>query len=355
MFPPFRQMNCCGVVSPLDYYESAWYNTTLDATGKFVPVSCCRPVPPENDPFSHIKQDSDPDSAGYSASSSGEVARSFKEDFYNEEMKRYKNLDYFYPYNDPSNFRSVRSNGKIAEKVRKKYRNKRHFRAGSLHQACNSSCHLSQLFNQQFSDRPKNLSNYVPYFHHNRLDGLKLLPKKNAHKRHFYSKRFPGRHSNDAHSATLGLYANTTFIDQRLKNINGNSIKKTRTHTATDNTHNNLYNRKYISQKTNENHSVAVKSLENNANVISNVNNSWLPQQSEDVASRAVGGARVVRSAKDGSDDAAKEYMCQLEALRLRRPETPAPFKQLYSQVGCVGEITSGCMGYVGLWKVVGT
>lgn len=35
------KFNCCGVLGPLDYRLSAWYNRTNDADGEFVPASCC--------------------------------------------------------------------------------------------------------------------------------------------------------------------------------------------------------------------------------------------------------------------------------------------------------------------------
>ncbi|ESO06342.1 hypothetical protein HELRODRAFT_160508 [Helobdella robusta] len=37
------QIKCCGVVGPLDYYHSLWFNSSKDVETDFVPESCCKP------------------------------------------------------------------------------------------------------------------------------------------------------------------------------------------------------------------------------------------------------------------------------------------------------------------------
>lgn len=43
-------MQCCGAIGPLDYHQSAWFNSTTDSAGVFVPTSCCKNFKPLSDP-----------------------------------------------------------------------------------------------------------------------------------------------------------------------------------------------------------------------------------------------------------------------------------------------------------------
>ena len=42
-------MQCCGAIGPLDYHQSAWFNSTTDSAGVFVPTSCCKNLRPLSD------------------------------------------------------------------------------------------------------------------------------------------------------------------------------------------------------------------------------------------------------------------------------------------------------------------
>ena len=355
-------MNCCGAVSPLDYYESAWYNTTLDATGKFVPVSCCRPSLPENDPYDHNKNSKHSDYGG----EAGGVG-SFKEDFYNEEMKRYENNDYYYPYNNNFNsFRYVRSDMAL----RKRERSKRHFRVGSLHKACNSSCYLKP-FHRTIHKSPTNNFSTFSNFSKTRIDKMEVFSKKRRQAL-MYFKQFQDLHfsrvpNKSSKENSLNEFAKTVATNERSKI--STSIRAG--HSYPRHSEKIKYGEKSKNDKkiklNNDKNELSINLKVTSHNYLSNfshsVNNLTQHQRtpskayevpSNDPNKKTTAKTKLTklhsrvnkkqkRSARSlqYTDDGEKEYVCQLEALRLRRPETPAPFKQLYSQVCALFEILS--------------